>query len=787
MAKSARARQPRPDDREEPAGLPARRLAWDIVDEVMRSGRALDEVFERAARAAALEARDEALARAIAVVAFRRFGTIRRALVERMAKGLPKGERVLALLATAAAQVLFLDVPDHAAVDVTVRLAQSEGPSRHLAGLANAVLRRLARERDAILADADALDGRHAGLARGALARRLWRRRAAPIAEAHRRGGAIDLTVARGPGGLGRAPRRDAAADRDAAPATSAVRDPRAAGLRRGRLVGAGRRRGAAGAPPRRAARRARRRPLRRARRQDGATRERRRHGARGRSLPASAQAPGREHGAPASRGRHQGRGRADARGRALRRRPPRRALLGDRHHPPPSGRRLDEARGGPCEARRPAGAAPRQGGGADPKPGGRLVYCTCSLEPEEGERQAESFLARHPAFAPVPVRADELPGLERRSRPRATCARFRHQGGAALRSERPRRLLHRPLLASRPLTGHDPVKAALTNDAHRNASGAASGGEGAGVKWGPDRWRLYGLALRGGRDARRSLRFAVCAAHPLPVGQARPASRRRICARAIRPSRATSMPAVSSSPAGRSRPAGARPSTCDPPSRAWAEALYGFGWLRHLRAAETALARANARALVAEFLDGRPAGRRVARSTPVLARRTVSFLAQSPLLLEGADHDFYRRFLRAIDERGARARSRHALREPAAASAHRRDRALLCRALLRGARSAAPAHDRHPGARARSARSSPTAAIAAATRRSLIELLLDLLPLRQSYAGRAASSRRRRCTGAIDRMLPLLRLFRLGDGSLARFNGMGAHRRRPARDPPHL
>src|SRR3954464_14828370 len=201
----------------------------------MRSGRALDEVFERAARAAALEARDEALARAIAVVAFRRFGTIRRALVERMAKGLPKGERVLALLATAAAQVLFLDVPDHAAVDVTVRLAQSEGPSRHLAGLANAVLRRLARERDAILADADALavdtpdwlpGGRRAApggaghpRARGATARG---RRGASARRRDRSHGA------RGSGGLGRAPRGDAARDRDAAPQRPR-RDPRAA------------------------------------------------------------------------------------------------------------------------------------------------------------------------------------------------------------------------------------------------------------------------------------------------------------------------------------------------------------------------------------------------------------------------------------------------------------------------------------------------------------------------------------------------------------------------------
>lgn len=41
---------------------------------------------------------------------------------------------------------------------------------------------------------------------------------------------------------------------------------------------------------------------------------------------------------------------------------------------------------------------------------GGRLVYCVCSLEPEEGERQVEAFLARRPGFRIDPVAAEELP-----------------------------------------------------------------------------------------------------------------------------------------------------------------------------------------------------------------------------------------------------------------------------------------------------------------------------------------------------------------------------------------
>ena len=42
-------------------------------------------------------------------------------------------------------------------------------------------------------------------------------------------------------------------------------------------------------------------------------------------------------------------------------------------------------------------------------RPGGRMVYSVCSLEPEEGEAQAEAFLARHPDFRPGEVAAETL------------------------------------------------------------------------------------------------------------------------------------------------------------------------------------------------------------------------------------------------------------------------------------------------------------------------------------------------------------------------------------------
>ena len=45
-------------------------------------------------------------------------------------------------------------------------------------------------------------------------------------------------------------------------------------------------------------------------------------------------------------------------------------------------------------------------------RPGGRIVYCTCSLEPEEGEAQARTALERHPRLAREPILPEEVGGL---------------------------------------------------------------------------------------------------------------------------------------------------------------------------------------------------------------------------------------------------------------------------------------------------------------------------------------------------------------------------------------
>ena len=143
----------------DPPGLAARRIAVDILDGVLRRHRPLDEQLDdRAAQSdfAALAHRDRALVRALVTVVLRRLGTLRH-LLGHWLKLPADAPRVETALLLGAAQILWLEVPDHAAVDLAVRLVQAERRAARYAGLVNAVLRRVAREGAQFLAALDTI------------------------------------------------------------------------------------------------------------------------------------------------------------------------------------------------------------------------------------------------------------------------------------------------------------------------------------------------------------------------------------------------------------------------------------------------------------------------------------------------------------------------------------------------------------------------------------------------------------------------------------------------------
>jgi 16S rRNA (cytosine967-C5)-methyltransferase len=76
-------------------------------------------------------------------------------------RGVPTdAPRAQSALLIGAAQILWMDVPDHAAVDLSVRLVQSDRRAAKYAGLVNAVLRRCAREGQGLIDEvrSEALD-----------------------------------------------------------------------------------------------------------------------------------------------------------------------------------------------------------------------------------------------------------------------------------------------------------------------------------------------------------------------------------------------------------------------------------------------------------------------------------------------------------------------------------------------------------------------------------------------------------------------------------------------------
>jgi 16S rRNA (cytosine967-C5)-methyltransferase len=131
-------------------GLAARRIAADILDGVLHKHRTLDEQLDGAAAHPGLKTlsdRDRALMRRLVATILRRLGTLGHLLSRLLDRGVPTdAPRAQSALLIGAAQILWMDVPDHAAVDLSVRLVQSDRRAAKYAGLVNAVLRRCARE-----------------------------------------------------------------------------------------------------------------------------------------------------------------------------------------------------------------------------------------------------------------------------------------------------------------------------------------------------------------------------------------------------------------------------------------------------------------------------------------------------------------------------------------------------------------------------------------------------------------------------------------------------------------
>jgi len=189
--------RPRTSPQPEVPGLAARRIAADILDGVLRRRTALDELLSGKNAhpgLAGLAERDRALMRRLVATVLRRLGTLRHLVGGFLEKGFPSdAPRVETILLLGAAQILWLEVPDHAAVDLSVRLAQADRRAARYAGLVNAVLRKVTQS-----AATKSVDGSSRDTPEWLLKR--WKQAYGPdtaraIATANGHEPALDLTV----------------------------------------------------------------------------------------------------------------------------------------------------------------------------------------------------------------------------------------------------------------------------------------------------------------------------------------------------------------------------------------------------------------------------------------------------------------------------------------------------------------------------------------------------------------------------------------------------------------
>lgn len=183
----------------EKPGIDARSAAAKLLGAVIDRKTPLDGMLDNEGGNPAyrqLNEADRSLVRAILNSALRHLPHIDAAISSMLQSPLPEGARALQfVLYVAAAQILYLDIPDHSAVDLAVEQANRDPRNKRFANLVNALLRRLAREKDDILSTIPKTVPAMPKWFFDRLAAVYGREAAFAIADAQLQPAAIDITV----------------------------------------------------------------------------------------------------------------------------------------------------------------------------------------------------------------------------------------------------------------------------------------------------------------------------------------------------------------------------------------------------------------------------------------------------------------------------------------------------------------------------------------------------------------------------------------------------------------
>jgi uncharacterized heparinase superfamily protein len=215
----------------------------------------------------------------------------------------------------------------------------------------------------------------------------------------------------------------------------------------------------------------------------------------------------------------------------------------------------------------------------------------------------------------------------------------------------------------------------------------------------------------------------------------------------------------------------GESPFEMDLPSQEFGVRLHSFGWVRHMRSVKDEEAFGQLRHIVNDWIvtHGRYIGG-IAWEADIISQRLIAWLSHSPIILRNAEHAFYRRFLKSLAFQVRYLR--HITDTTCDGEARLRARIALAMASV-----AMPASESTIRKAARNLDQEldrqilPDGGHSSRNPRTGLELLIDLLPLRQTYVnlGHDVPAKLIPC---IDRMYPALRFFRHEGGELALFNG---------------
>ncbi len=218
----------------------------------------------------------------------------------------------------------------------------------------------------------------------------------------------------------------------------------------------------------------------------------------------------------------------------------------------------------------------------------------------------------------------------------------------------------------------------------------------------------------------------------------------------------------------------GVSPFSLDMPSEGFEEKLHSFSWLRHVRASKSEEACTRSRLLVSDWIAVH--GRRimgVAWAPETAAQRLIAWLSHSPVILQSADAGFYRRFLKSLGYH-VRYLSLIAKYAPDGEVRLKVRIALAVASISLPNRASKIARYGMKLDRELERQILPDGGHVSRNPRIMLDLLIDLLPLRQSYIN-LGHDVPPGLVPAIDRMFPAIRFFRHQDGDLALFNGSTA------------